>query len=307
MKPENLKISTEAQHYLSEETGVIVPPDLGDAEALSRFREHMGSDALAQLARIDGKFNFVDDSVADVPVLRISGAAKPDADRVLIHLHGGGYITGSTRGNASIPTQIAIASGMDVVSVEYRLAPEHPFPAALDDVMAVCERLLVDHSPAHVGLFGESAGGGLAAATALRLRDDGKPLPAALALIAPFADLTGSGASMTFNDGVDPDLDWNSLAPGAAAYAADREPTHPYLSPVFADYSGLPPMLVQAGGLEVLLDDAIRIGHGAEEAGVDVTLDVRDGLWHCWHFDPALPESQRACASIAGFFHEHLY
>ena len=299
-------ISERAAKYLERADGVIRPPDLGDSEALALFRAEMDSAGPTQLAQFSEPYTFADEFVAGVPVLRISGSVNRGTDRILIHLHGGGYVSGSTRGNASIPTQVAIASGIVVVSVEYRLAPEHPFPAGLDDVIAVYQSLLEHYLPAHVGLFGESAGAGLAAATALRLRDEGKPLPAALALIAPFADLTGSGDSMTSNDGIDPDLDWHSLAPGAAAYAADHDPTHPYLSPVFADFSGLPPMLVQAGSLEVLLDDAIRIGRGAEEAGVDVTLDVREGLWHCWHFDPALPESQRACADIAGFLQRHV-
>ena len=287
-------------------SGTIVPPELGSVVQLREFRRKMDESGLVHVAAIEFDFVQTDDQVDSVPIVRMRTGDDFDTDRVLIHFHGGGYIVGSPRGNASIPIQVARAAGMEVVSVDYRLAPEYPFPCAVDDALDVYRALRGRYSPASIGVFGESAGGGLAAALVLALRDAQEPLPGALALIAPFADMTGSGVSITANDGQDPDLNWASLAPGAEAYSGAQDPENPLLSPVFADYSGAPPMLIHAGSREILLSDAERIAERAEAAGVEVRLEVWEDMWHCFHFDPQLPEAQRACAGIGEFFSRNL-
>ena len=300
------EISREACNYYSDADGPIVPPRLDDPGALARYRALMDESGLARVAEIDFDTRQLDDEIAGVPVVRLSAGPNPHRHKVLMHLHGGGFIIGSARGNASIPLQVAHAANIDVVSVDYRLAPEHPFPAALDDSLAVFRTLLHLYAPEKIGVLGESAGGGLAAALCLALRNAGDPLPGALALISPFADMTGSGESVATNDGVDPDLNWASLAPGAKAYAGDVSAEHPQVSPVFADYNGLPPTLIQVGSEEILLSDAIRIAEQAAASGVDVRLDTWQGMWHCFHFDPTLPEAQKACADVAQFLNTRL-
>lgn len=299
-------ISLQARKRYAEIEGLIVPPDLGDDNALRDFRVQLDESGYDDTRRITFPFRHQDDEIADVPVLRIQGSRNPDPTRKLLHFHGGGFIIGSALGNASFPTQVAEAADLEVISVDYRLAPEHPFPAALNDALAVYRALCDVVEAKSIGVIGESAGGGLSAALALTLRDEGLPLPGALVLIAPFADMTGSGDTVEFADGWDPLLNWRSLGPGALAYTGDGDPENPLISPVFGDYEGLPPTYIQVGAREVLLSDSLRIADACRTAGVKVELDVWDGMWHCFHFDPSLPESQQACARIADYFRTHL-
>ena len=302
--PKHISDAAKARYAAFE--GTIVPPDLGDAEALAAFRRQLDEFGFADTAKIEFEFSHENDSIAGVPVLRIRGSKSPDPERILLHFHGGGFIVGSALGNASLPTQVAEAAGIEVISVDYRLAPEHPFPAALDDALAVYKALLDDYPASKIGVFGESAGGGLTASLALALRDAGDPMPGAIAPVAPFSDMTGSSDSMTSIDGWDPVLDWGSLGPGARAYAGDADPENPLVSASFGDYTGIPPTYIQVGAREVLLGDALRMADACRRAGVDVDLDVWEGMWHCWHFDSTLPESQDANARIAAFFHANL-
>ncbi len=299
-------ISEAACAKLSGIEGPIVPPDLDNPAQLAEHRRLADQSGRDDLAKIDFRYSHEADEIAGVPVLRVRGSRAVNPDRILLHFHGGGFILGSAKGNASFSTQVAEASAIEVVSVDYRLAPEHPFPAGLDDALAVYREMRTEYNPVNTGVFGESAGGGLAAALALTLRDRGEPLPGALALIAPFADMTGSGGSVCANHGIDPELEWNTLWPGANAYASQTDRDDPLVSPVFGDYAGLPPTYIQAGGREILLDDARRIADACRDAGVVVELDVWEELWHCWHFDPTLPESRDACERIASFFNENL-
>ena len=302
--PKHISDAAKARYACFE--GTIVPPDLSDAQSLALFRRQLDELGFEDTAKIDFDFTQENDEVAGVPVLRIRGGKAPDPDRVLLHFHGGGFIVGSPLGNGSLPTQVAEAAAIEVISVDYRLAPEHPFPAALDDARAVYRALLDDRPASRIGVFGESAGGGLTASLALALRDAGEPLPGAIAPIAPFADMTGSSDSMKSIDGCDPVLNWGSLGPGARAYAGDANPENPLVSAAFGDYTGIPPTYIQVGAREVLLGDALRMADACRRAGVDVDLDVWEGMWHCWHFDPTLPESRAACARIAAFFHAKL-
>ena len=299
-------LSKEAIAYLENGGPVIRPPDLENSAALTRFRDLMDKSGATHLANCPFTFDLADETVAGVPVLRMSVSEKPDSNRILLHIHGGGFVVGSPRGNASLPLQVAHAMETACISVDYRLAPEHPFPAALDDVRAVYLSLARQFGADRIGVLGESAGGGLAISLALALRDAGDEMPGAIAAIAPFADLTGSGESMQSNRGIDPDLDWQSLGPGASAYAGDRDLQDPNLSPVFADLAGLPPLLIQVGSRDVLLSDSVTLAANAEASGVDVSIEVWEGLWHCFHFDPGLPEARQACDRIGTFLNDRL-
>jgi acetyl esterase/lipase len=227
-------------------------------------------------------------------------------ERVILHLHGGGYVMGSCSTERDLAARLGAASDARVLSVEYRLAPEHSFPAALEDSVAACRWLFnEDAPPERLAITGASAGGGLAAATLLSLRDAGDPLPAAAVLISPWADLLCTGDSMVTRAEVDPWLNPQTAKLGARFYLGAADGRLPLASPVYADLHGLPPLLIHAGDDEILLDDSTRLAERARAAGVEVTLDVWDGMWHVWHaFAFMLPEGEQAIEEIGSFIRE---
>lgn len=210
--------------------------------------------------------------------------------RVLLFLHGGGYQLGSLRSHGELAARLGRASGMRVLFPEYRLAPEHPFPAAIDDVLAAWCWLRTgqDLSARSTAVAGDSAGGGLAVALLVALRDAGEALSAAAALMSPTVDLTSSGASMAERAGQDPIFTPAMLRQLKSGYLAGADPKTPLASPLFASLAGLPPLLVQAGTAELLLSDSERLATAAAQAGVDVTLQIGEGLPA-----PGLPEHVR--------------
>ena len=225
------------------------------------------------------------------------------ADRVLLYLHGGGWIMGSPRTHRSLVAGLARGAGVRALSLDYRLAPEHPFPAALDDCVAAYDWLLASgFEPGRIVIAGDSAGGNLALAVLLRLRDAGTPLPAAAVLLSPATDLGLAGASHTTRRALDPYLARADLEAIVAAYAGTRDRAEPYLSPLFADLHGLPPMLIHVGDHEVLLDDAVRLGERALAAGVEARTVVWPGMMHVFqNLAPFVPEARRANREIAAF------
>ena len=235
--------------------------------------------------------------------------AAPGArsDRVLVYFHGGGYCLGSIATHRALVARIARESGVRVLSVGYRLAPEHPHPAAVEDAVAAYRYVLGEGlAPAQVAFAGDSAGGGLVLAALVAARDAGLPLPAAGACISPWLDLTLSGASLETKAPADPMLTPADLRLFAEAYAG-REPRAPTASPLFADLAGLPPLLVQVGSAEVLLDDATRLAAAARTAGVEVSLRVWDDMIHVWHaFAELLPEGAQAVRQLATFLARRL-
>jgi monoterpene epsilon-lactone hydrolase len=226
-----------------------------------------------------------------------------DTGRVLLFLHGGGYELGSLRSDGELAARLGRASGMRVLFLEYRLAPEHPFPAALDDVLAAWRWLCTDQdlSARSMAVAGDSAGGGLAVALLVATRDTGDASPAAAALMSPTVDLTSSGASMTERTDQDPISTPALLRQLASDYLDGADPKTPLASPLFASLAGLPPLLVQVGTADVLLSDSERLAGAAAEAGVDVTLEIGDGLPHVFQLMLGTPEAAEATEQIGKF------
>lgn len=225
------------------------------------------------------------------------------ADRVLLFLHGGGYELGSLRSDGELAARLGRAAGMRVLFPEYRLAPEHPFPAAIDDVLAAWHWLVVDQhlSAGSIAVGGDSAGGGLSVAMLVALRDAGEALPAAAVLMSPTVDLTSSGASMSERVDQDPISTPALLRQLSSDYLAGADPKTPLASPLFASLAGLPPILVQVGTADLLLSDSERLATAAAEAGVDLTLQIGEGLPHVYQITPGTPEAAEATEQIGQF------
>lgn len=226
-----------------------------------------------------------------------------DGGRTLLYLHGGGYVLGSPLSHRDLVGAIADAAHARAFVADYRLAPEYPFPAAVEDAVAAYQGLIeggVD--PEKLCIAGDSAGGGLTVATLVALRDRKLPLPAGGICISPWADLTCASNSMTSMAEADPMLRPDALRWMAGLYLNGQDPKLPLASPVFADLAGLPPLLIQVGTEEALYDDAIALSRVAHEAGVDATLEVWEGMMHVWHLMARLiPEGKQAIQAIGAF------
>jgi monoterpene epsilon-lactone hydrolase len=231
-----------------------------------------------------------------------------DTGRVLLFLHGGGYELGSVRSDGELAARLGRAAGMRVLFLEYRLAPEHPFPAAIDDVLTAWRWLRAEESldAGSIAVAGASAGGGLAVALLVATRDAGRALPAAAVLMSPTVDLTSSGASMTERADQDPISTPAMLRQFASDYLAGADPKTPLASPLFASLRGLPPLLVQVGTADVLLSDAERLAAAASEVAVDVTLEVGDGLPHVYQLMLGTPEAAEATDRIGTFLRDRV-
>jgi epsilon-lactone hydrolase len=230
-------------------------------------------------------------------------APGADTGRVLLFLHGGGFELGSLRSDGELAARLGRASGMRVLFPEYRLAPEHPFPAAIDDVLAVWRWLRTDQglSARSIAVAGDSAGGGLAVALLVATRDAGEALPSAATLMSPTVDLTSSGASMTERVDQDPFSTPALLRQLASDYLAGADPKTPLASPLFASLSGLPPLLILVGTADLLLSDSERLAAAATEAGVDVTLEMDEGLPHVYPIMLGTPEAAEGTEQIGKF------
>ena len=238
--------------------------------------------------------------------------AESDPDRRLLYVHGGGYVIGSPVTHRRLCEGIARAGGCAVLNLDYRLAPEHPFPAAVDDAVSGL-RFIQEHGPNGGGaadavfVAGDSAGGGLTLAALLAARDRGVDRPNAAIGISAWTDLAITGETIQTRADADPLLtDASMIRNMAGAYLGGAEPTDPLASPLYADYAGLPPLLLQVGDAEVLLSDTTRVAERARAAGVDVVEEVWDEMFHVWHaFAPMLPEGQQAIDRIGEFINQH--
>jgi monoterpene epsilon-lactone hydrolase len=236
---------------------------------------------------------------------------EPDdvvSGRVILYLHGGAYVICSPSTHRGLAGTIARASQARLLLIDYRLAPENPFPAALDDALVAYRWLLEKgYSPEHIAIGGDSAGGGLSLATALSLRDHQEKMPAALFLLSPWTDLTFSGESIQLRANRDPLLQLNDDSWLVNVYANGHPLTHPYISPLFADLHKLPPTYIQVGSEEILFDDSFRLEQKAREAEVNVTMETWAGMWHVFQgFAPYVPESHQAIEKIGEFIRTYL-
>jgi epsilon-lactone hydrolase len=227
---------------------------------------------------------------------------------IVLYFHGGVYVMGDAALAADLASQVGRRMQAKVISVDYRLAPEHPYPAAVDDALAAYQALLVDGvAPSDIVFAGESAGGGLAVATLVNARDRGLPLPAAAFVMSPYADLTLSGTTMETRREVDPLLSREALEARVPDYTSGHDAALGLISPVFADLSGLPPLIIQAGTHEVLLDDAVRLAQRAADDDVEVTLDITPQVPHVFQaYHPILDEATAALDRAGQFLSAHL-
>jgi epsilon-lactone hydrolase len=236
----------------------------------------------------------------DAVEVTIGGAV---AANVILYFHGGVYVIGTAAATVPLVGDLARRSGTKAISVDYRLGPEHPYPAAVDDARAAYEGLLEQGvHPGQIAFAGESAGGGLAVATLLALRDAGTPLPSCAFLMSPYVDLTLSGETLGQKEALDPVLTPEGLRVRVPDYVADADAANPLISPVFGDLSGLPPLLIQVGSHEVLLSDALRLAARAATADVRVILEVTPGVPHVFQgFAALLDEAGEALDRAAEF------
>ena len=226
---------------------------------------------------------------------------------VMLYLHGGGWVLGLYSGHLMWCGHMSRALGLRLLALDYRLAPEHPFPAGLEDCLTAYRALLGEGiAPEHLVIGGDSAGGNFTLAMLQLLRDGGEPLPAAAVCTSAATDLTPEGAAQHRRD--DPMLSTDTARRFFGAYAGERDPSDPRLSPLLGDLRGLPPLLLQAGGAEIILSDSTRLAERATKAAVRVTLELYAGMWHGWQiFAPmGLPEGQRAMQSVARFVRQHV-
>jgi acetyl esterase/lipase len=228
-------------------------------------------------------------------------------ERVIYYLHGGGYVACSINTHREMVSRLARAAKARGLLIDYRLAPGHPFPAAVEDAVTGYRWLLSRGiKPARMAIAGESAGGGLSVATLVALRDALEPLPAAAVLASPWVDMEIVGESMVTRAAIDPVVQPDTLRAMARAYLGKADPRAPLASPIHADLAGLPPLLIQVGTAEVLYDDAARLAQRAESAGVEVVLEPWPDMIHMWHaFASILPEGQQAINRIGEFVQKH--
>jgi acetyl esterase/lipase len=270
------------------------PPDSDVNEQRRQLRELLSAQPLpADLTVTEGALGGV--RTAEITIDGI------EPRHVVLYFHGGVYVLGDAFLAAELASQVGRRTQARVISVDYRLAPEHPYPAAVDDALAAYEALLKEGTaPSDIVLAGESAGGGLVVATLVSARDRGLPLPVAAFVMSPYADLTLAGTTMRTKHTVDPLLSPENLRPRVSDYTAGQDAASGLISPVFADLSGLPPLIIQAGSHEVLLDDAIRLAARAATADVEVTLDVTPGVPHVFQAYHAILDEAAAALDRAG-------
>jgi acetyl esterase/lipase len=233
-------------------------------------------------------------------------AAGVTGERVVLHFHGGAYHLGSPARLRGLLALLSAAAQVRVLSASYRLAPEHRFPAAVEDALTAYRWLIADGTPARqVVISGDSSGGGLALAALVALRDAGDPLPGAAVVISPWTDLGLGGESLRSRAAVDVMLTPDGAREAADWYLAGQDARHPYASPLYADLHGLPPVLIQVGDAEILRDDSVRFAAAAQAAGVDVTLEIWPEMPHVWHaFAGLLPEADEAIERIGRWLRE---
>ncbi len=284
-----------------------VPLQAHDLKQLAELRKFV--DALDDVAfeKLKARYSMKDRVINGITTLWITPPKLKHRDKVMIFIHGGGWIVNSRKAQVKLQSDVADSLGMKLVSIEYRLAPEHPYPAALNDIVAAYKGIIKEYEAENIGLFGTSAGGGLTLATLLRLKADGLPLPAASAPLSPGADMTASGYMYRGVGLQDPILPPYGAYTAMQGYVGKANPRDPLVSPVFGDYAGMTPLFLLCGTAEIIGSDAIRVAARARKQGCDVTLLVSDGMWHVPIANGSgVPELQLAYDEMIKFFRRHL-
>lgn len=275
--------------------------------------ENFAKQSIDKVTALKEKFNVSITSVEIAGVMAniVEPATLPDKNknRLLIHIHGGGYVLGP--GEAGLGEAVLMAGfcNYKVLSIDYRMPPDFPYPAALDDAMAVWKELVKTISPKNMAIYGSSAGGGLALAMILRAKDEGLPLPSAIAPGTPWSDLTDTGDSYKTNEWIDNILvSWNGWVSDAARlYAGEYDLKHPYLSPVYGNYEGFPPTILTSGTRDLFLSNTVRVHRKLRRAGIEADLNVYEGQAHGYYtFDENAPEAKEVFTEIGTFFDKHL-
>lgn len=268
-----------------------------------RGRWHMLSKVLRVARGVERK----PDQINGLTVEWLTPKSAAD-NKLILYLHGGAYVMGGCATHRQLVSHIARAAGIRALLPEYRLAPENPFPAAVDDAVGIYRTLLAgDYAAKDIVIAGDSAGGGLTMATLLSLRDAGDPLPAAVCLLSPWLDLAATGETMVTNAHRDPWFKCEDMPFIASYYCDEDQFKNPLASPVYGDFSGLPPIYIQVGEDEILLSDSVRAARKAEEAGGEVELEIWPGMWHVFQmFVRQMPESRAAIRKLGAFIQKAL-
>jgi epsilon-lactone hydrolase len=294
---------------------VMASPQLQQAiDAMKTLAQAQASTPLEMRALFDQMAAPAEADIKSEPVMaagvRAEWVSAPGAapDRAVLYLHGGGYVLGSIKTHRDLMGRVSRAAKVRVLGLDYRLAPEHPFPAAVDDsVTAYRWMLQQDLKPSRIAVAGDSAGGGLVVATLVAIRDAKLPMPAAGVCLSPWVDLEGLGESMKTREHADPVVRREMLTQMAAAYLGGKNARTPLAAPLYADLKGLPPLLIQVGDAETLLDDSNRLAQGARAAGVQVKLEVWPEMIHVFQlFAGFLPEGQQAVNGIGQYLNQQL-
>lgn len=264
--------------------------------------ERISYERIMENLSIDDDITTCRVGVNGVPAEWIS-APESAPDRAILYLHGGGYVIGSARTHRALTAHLARAARSRILVLDYRLAPEFPFPAPVEDAVSSYQWLLAQGiSPNKIVIAGDSAGGGLVVATLVALKNVGEPMPSAGVCISPWVDLEATGGSFASNAEADPSVSRSRVLKLAETYLDGRNPRAPLASPIHADLTGLPPLLIHVGGIEVLLDDSNMLKAAAEASNVPVQMEIWDHMPHVWHhYAPILPEGREAIRKIGEF------
>ena len=293
--------SPELDHVIALVKSREVDESQGAAEGRRRSFERLTDDFTID---VPAKYSRVNAGGVTAEWVTAEGASD---SRVVLYFHGGGYIIGSPRTHRAMLAHLSRDAAARVLALDYRLAPEHPFPAPVEDSVAAYRWLLNEgYDPARISVAGDSAGGGLTVAMMVQARYIGLPTPGAAVCISPWVDMEGLGESMKTRAEADPMVMKEGLLLSAKTYLGGADPRAPLAAPLYADLRGLPPILIQVGDAEVLLDDSTRLAGVAREAGVEVQTEVWDDMIHVWHvFAPILPEGKQAISQAGEFIKKH--
>jgi acetyl esterase/lipase len=284
-----------------------VPLQAQDLNKLAALRKFVNSIDDVTFEKLKTPYSMKDRVINGKTTLWITPPQLKHKDKVLIFIHGGGWIVNTRKAQLSLQTAVALGLGMKVVSIEYGLSPENPYPAALNDIVAAYKGIIKEYGAENTGIFGTSAGGGLTLSMLLRLKADGLAPPAASAALSPGADMTASGHLFRAVGLQDPVLPPYGGYSAMQAYTGKADPKDPLVSPVFGDFTGMTPMFLLCGTAEIVGSDAIRVAARARNQGVDVTLLVSDGMWHVPIGNGSgVPELQLAYDEMIKFFRRHM-